>query len=129
MASRGDDPIHKYRKERDRVKDSELSEQDRKAVLEFLAAFDENDLSHTYTNGDGERETLSYNSLETYGRNIRLIGKESDCDLLEHDHDSLTAVFSGFLENLGNRPSGSGRRLLSSFTGITTPLSTPMRSS
>lgn len=103
MASRGDDPIHKYKKERARVKDSDLSKQDREAVLEFLAAFDENELSHTYTNGDGETETLSYNSLETYGRNIRLIGKASDCDLLDHDHDSLTAVFSDFLDDLGKQ--------------------------
>lgn len=103
MASRGDDPDHKYQIERDRVKDSELTDSDKRAMLRFLAAFDENDLSESYTNGDGETETLSYNSLENYGRAMRLIAKESDRELLDHDLESLTTVFNTFLDDLSKQ--------------------------
>jgi len=100
MARRGDDPSHKYAKERERIKDSELSDADTTAILRFLSAFDDNDLSQTYTNERGETETLSYNSLESYGRAMRLIAKESNRDLLDHSLNSLGTVFSTFLENL-----------------------------
>jgi len=103
MPTRGDEPDHKLGKERDRVKDSDLSESDTQAVLRFLAAFDENDLSETYINGDGEQETLSYNSLENYGRALRLIAKESDRELLDHSLESLTEVFNTFLDNLSKQ--------------------------
>lgn len=100
MASRGDDPDHKYRKERERIKGSGLSEEDTEASLEFLAAFDPNDLSASYTNEKGEKETLSYNSLEGYGRALRLIGKKSDRELLDQTQESLQQVFDEFLEDL-----------------------------
>ncbi|SDX85651.1 tyrosine-type recombinase/integrase [Halobellus clavatus] len=92
--SRGDNPAHKYRVERDRVKDSALSEKDTKAVLEFLEAHHP-DL--------GSKESLSYNSLEGYGRALRLIAKESDCGLLEHTNDSLVSVFESMLDSLANQ--------------------------
>jgi hypothetical protein len=47
MASRGDDPDHKYAKERNRIKNSTLADSDKEAVLSFLSAFDENDLSES----------------------------------------------------------------------------------
>lgn len=103
MANRADDPDHKYQVERQRVKDSDLSPTDTEAILRFLAAFDENDLSESYTNGDGETETLSYNSLENYGRAMRLIAKESDRELLDHDLASLKDVFTTFLDNLSKQ--------------------------
>jgi integrase/recombinase XerD len=92
--SRGDDPDHKYQKERERVKDSALSEKDTKAVLDFLSAH------HPDLGGE---KSLSYNSLENYGRALRLIGKNSDCDLLEHDLQSLRQVFEDFLSNLSKQ--------------------------
>jgi integrase/recombinase XerD len=103
MPERADDPENKYRKERDRIKSSDMSRTDTQAVLRFLAAFDENDLSESYKNKDGETETLFYNTLENYGRAIRLIEKASDCDLLNHDLDSLTAVFNTSMDNLGDQ--------------------------
>lgn len=103
MATRGDDPVHKYRKERERIKNSGLSPESKDAALEFLAAFDPNDLSASYTNERGEQETLSYNSLEGYGRALRLITKNSDRGLLNHNLDSLQAVFDDFLENLAKQ--------------------------
>lgn len=103
MASRGDDPDHKYAKERNRIKNSTLADSDKEAVLSFLSAFDENDLSESYINGDGETESLSYNSLENYGRAMRLVAKESERELLEHDLDSLTAVFDTFLDDLSQQ--------------------------
>jgi integrase len=103
MAPRGDDPDHKYAKERDRIKSSELCKQDTNAVLEFLAAFDPEDLSASYTNEKGEKETLSYNSLEGYGRALRLIGKTGDCDLLNHTDETIQAVFDEFLNDLAKK--------------------------
>jgi integrase/recombinase XerD len=100
MSNRADDPEHKYEVERERVANSDLSDADKRAILDFISAFDENDLSESYRNGDGETETLSYNSLENYSRAMRLIAKESDRDLLEHDLDSLTVIFNTFLEDL-----------------------------
>jgi integrase len=103
MAERADDPENKYEKERERVKGSDMSRSDTQAVLRFLSAFDENDLSESYKNKEGETETLSYNTLENYGRAMRLIHKASDCDLLDHDLESLTAVFNSFMDNLGDQ--------------------------
>jgi integrase len=87
---RGDDPSHKYDKERHRLKDSDLQDPERKAVLDFLEAY------HPETGSSGN---LSYNSLEGYGRALRLIAKESDCSLLEHTTDSLQSVFQEWLDN------------------------------
>lgn len=101
--SRGDDPDHKYEKERQRVKDSDLSERDKESILEFLSAFDEHDLNRSYQNEKGETETLSYNSLEGYGRGVRLIAQNSECDLINHSLESLKDVFSGFLRNLAKQ--------------------------
>jgi integrase len=101
--ARADDPDDKYRKERERWEDSAHSDRDTQAVLRFLSAFDENDLSESYTNEDGETETLSYNSLENYGRAMRLIADESESDLLDHTHESLTTVFNTFLEDLSKQ--------------------------
>lgn len=89
--SRGDDPDHKYDKEVERIKNSALSERDQNAVLEMLSAHHP-DL--------GSEEPLSYNSLEGYGRALRLIGEYSDVDLLDHDLQSLKAVFEDWLSEL-----------------------------
>ena len=89
-----DNPAHKYRKERERVKDSDLNDTDTQAVLEFLEAHHP-DL--------GSESSLSYNSLESYGRSLRLIAKESDRDLLDHTNDSLLSVFDSMLENLAKQ--------------------------
>lgn len=83
-----DNPAHKYRVERQRVKDSDLNDTDTQAVLEFLEAHHP-DL--------GSESSLSYNSLESYGRSLRLIAKESDCGLLEHSNESLNSVFNKML--------------------------------
>ena len=89
-----DNPAHKYRKERERVKDSDLNDTDTQAVLEFLEAHHP-DL--------GSESSLSYNSLEVYGRAFRLIAKESDRGLLEHTNESLLSVFDGMLEKLAKQ--------------------------
>lgn len=86
MAQRADNPDHKYQVERNGVKDTEyLLAGDTRAILRFLAAFDENDSPESYTNGDGETETLSDSSLENCGRAMRLIAEESDRGSSEHD--------------------------------------------
>jgi integrase len=100
MPRRGDDPRHKYEKERQRVQNADMSERGTQAVLQFLSAFDGDDLSESYQNEKGETETLSYNSLEGYGRSMRLIAKKSDRDLLDHSLNSLSRIFEDFLEDL-----------------------------
>lgn len=100
MADRADDPRHKYAVERERLENADLSDDDTEAIFRFLSAFDDADMSERYINDRGETETLSYNSLEGYGRAMRLIAKASDRPLLDHSLDSLGAVFSEFLEDL-----------------------------
>jgi len=103
MAQRGDDPSHKYRKEIERIKSSALSQRDTDAVLECLSALDPNDMSAKFTNQHGRQETLSYSSLTGYGRGLRLLGKESDCELLEHTNDSLQRIFDSWLDGLAKQ--------------------------
>ena len=98
---RGDDPDHKLRKEKDRIRDcGSLSDDGREAALEFLRAFDPEDIEYSYRDENGETETLSHNSLEGYGRSLRLIAKESDTDLLDHSLESLTDIFNEWLQDL-----------------------------
>lgn len=103
MAERADDPENKLKIERQRVENADMAEADKQAVLRFLSAFDDNDLTESYQNEDGESETLSYNTLENYGRAMRLIHKRSDCGLLEHTNTSLTSVFNVFMDNLSDQ--------------------------
>lgn len=93
MAS-SDDPAHKWRVERERIKNSCMSESDKDALLEYLEAHHP-DL--------GSDSSLTYNSLESYGRAMRLIEKESDCELLEHTNESLLSVFDSMLESLAKQ--------------------------
>lgn len=67
-------------------------------ALEFLAALDEEDLSHTYTNEKGEQETLSHSTLQSYGRGLRTIGSELDTDLVEATENDLRAAFDAMLD-------------------------------
>lgn len=103
MAERADDPENKLKIERQRVRDSDMSQEDKQSVLRFLSAFDDNDVTESYKNEDGETETLSYNTLENYGRSMRLIHKQSDCGLLDHTNTSLTSVFSVFMNDLSDQ--------------------------
>jgi integrase len=95
--ARGDEPTHKYKKEKNRVKNSDLSDDDKEAVLAFLEAYSDN--------GEAS-ENLGYNTLETYGRALRLIRKESDCDLLNHTNESLKSVFDTMLYGEGEDDDG-----------------------
>lgn len=100
MPSRGDDPQYKLRKERERIRNSNHSKEDREEMLRFLSAFDNDDPTESYTDENGNTETLSYNSLENYGRAMRLIASESDRPLLDHTLNSLGAIFNDFLDEL-----------------------------
>lgn len=93
--TRGDNPQHKLTKEKQRVKDSDLSDSDTKAVLDFIRA--------KHPEMGSESKTLGYGTLEAYGRALRLVEKESDCDLLEHTNDSLDSVFTSLLADLSNQ--------------------------
>lgn len=98
---RGDDPDHKLAKEKQRLRDCDsLSSGETDAVIEFLRAFDSNDIQHSYQDENGETQTLSHNSLEGYGRSLRLIAKASDESLLAQSVESLTAVFNDWLDEL-----------------------------
>jgi len=101
--SRGDEPDYKAQAERDRIKTSNLSQRDKDTILEFLDAFDPGVQSVSYQNDKGETETLSYNSIEQYGRGLRLTAKESDCDLLDHALESLGAIFEDWLDGLAKQ--------------------------
>lgn len=87
---RADDPSHKYDKERERVKGSDLGDSEKGAILDFLEAH------HPDMGASGN---LSFNSLEGYGRALRLIAKESDCSLLKHNTDSLQKIFEDWLND------------------------------
>lgn len=86
--------------ERKRVRKSDMSGSDREAVLELLSALDANDPTETYTNESGTHETLSANSLVTYSRNLRMLAKASERDLVDHTLDSLSDVFERLLDDL-----------------------------
>lgn len=89
---RGDNPKHKLKKEKDRIKDSDLTEEEKEAILSF---FEENNPE--------KQSGLGYQTLETYGRALRLVRKESDCNLLDHTNESLKAVFDSMLQDLANQ--------------------------
>ncbi|WP_080507154.1 MULTISPECIES: site-specific integrase [Halorubrum] len=98
---RGDDPDHKLRKEKDRIRGCDsLSETETEAALEFIRAFDPQDIEYSCQDENGETQTLSHNSLEGYGRSIRLLAKESDASLFEHTLETLTDVFNDWLDEL-----------------------------
>jgi len=88
----GDDPDHKYRKERERIKDSDLA--DKALVLDFL---------ESHHPDFGTEDSLSFNSLESYGRALRLLGDELDGPLSEQTAESLKAQFSTWLRKLSNK--------------------------
>lgn len=104
MASQSsDDPLHRYANERQRVKDSDLSQADADAVLEFLAALDENDMTAVYRNEKGEQETLAYTSLMDYGRGLRMLGQELDCDLLRASLSDIQQATNEMVETLSKQ--------------------------
>ena len=89
-----DNPAHKWKVERERIKDSDMSKADMDALLDYLEAHHP-DL--------GSESSLSYNSLESYGRAMRLIEKESERQLVDHTTDSLVGVFDDMLESLAKQ--------------------------
>lgn len=103
MAQRADDPLHKFEKEKARLKDSGLSEADTEAAGEFLEALNPDNLQYTYRNGEGEVETLSHGTLEAYGRALRLIRKNTTGDLVDLTNAELNEVFQTFADELSTQ--------------------------
>lgn len=103
QSQRNDDPQYRYQRERNRIEDADLDDRDVDAILSFLSALDENDLTETYVNDKGEQESLAYTSLHDYGRGLRLLGESVDGSLVSAELAALNDVFTGWLEDLADQ--------------------------
>lgn len=76
----------------------DISSQDKEAIAEYLDAIDPENLTKSYRNDDGQKETKSTNTLRTYVFGLKRVAEVSDVPLSELDTEAVNELM-GALRN------------------------------
>lgn len=91
-----DDPRYKYQRNRETMLQSgEIDEQDKDAITEYLDSIDPENLTKSFRNDDGEKETKSTNTLRTYVFGLKRVAEVSDTPLHDAGTDEINELMSG----------------------------------
>lgn len=100
-----DNPRYRYQRNRKTMEEcDDVAEADKVAIGEFLDAIDPEQLTHTFTNDDGENETKSTNTLRTYVYGLKRVAEVSDTPLVELTTDDVNELMGGLRDGSIDHP-------------------------